>query len=102
LFRFLAKHIFQPLIVGVFVTLGDFVVKPFLSAMFNGFVQPGSIFFWNVFTGMRHMFTPVGDILRKVLEQFAMLFRSVRLFDITWVSGRENTHHLQPHVIQTV
>ncbi|XP_060608320.1 uncharacterized protein LOC132760355 isoform X2 [Ruditapes philippinarum] len=102
LFRFLAKHIFQPLIVGVFVTLGDFVIKPFLSAMFNGFVQPGSIFFWNVFTGMRHMFSPVGDILRKVLEQFAMLFRSVRLFDITWVSGRENTHHLQPHVIQTV
>ncbi|XP_053384276.1 uncharacterized protein LOC123536070 isoform X2 [Mercenaria mercenaria] len=100
--RFLAKHIFQPLIVGIFVTLGDFVVKPFLSAMFNGFVQPGSIFFWNVFVGMRHMFSPFGDILRKVLEQFAMLFRSIRLFDITWVSGRDTVPHLQPHVMQTV
>ncbi|XP_052801065.1 uncharacterized protein LOC128231863 [Mya arenaria] len=88
--RFLARHIFQPIIIGVFVTLGDFLMKPFLSAVFNGFVQPLSIFFWNVFTGMRHMFNPIGEILRKVFEQLAMLFSSIRLFEITWVSDKNS------------
>lgn len=102
LFRFLARHLFQPLIIGIFVTMGDFVVKPFLSAVFNGFVQPGSIFLWNVFTGLRHMFSPFGLILQRVFEQFAMLFRSIRLFEITWVSRGDNSAHMQPHVIRTV
>lgn len=102
LFKFLARHIFQPLIVGIFVTFGDFVMKPLLSAIFNGFVQPGSIFFWNVFTGMRHMFSPISEILRRVLEQFAMLFRAIRLCDVTLVSGRDNLPQPLPHMVQTV
>lgn len=84
LFRYVAKHIFQPIVHGIFATIGDFVFKPFLSALFNGFMQPFSIFLWNVFTGMRHVFRPIGEILERVFEQFAMLFRSIRLFEINW------------------
>ena len=83
----MAKHIFQPIVHGIFATVGDFIFKPFLSALFNGFLQPLSIFFWNVFTGMRHMFRPIGEILERVFQQFAILFRSIRLFEITWITG---------------
>ena len=86
LFRYVAKHIFQPIVHGIFATVGDFVFKPFLNALFNGFLQPFSIFLWNVFTGLRHMFRPVGEILERVFLQLAMLFRSIRLFEINWNS----------------
>ncbi|XP_052229596.1 uncharacterized protein LOC127843811 [Dreissena polymorpha] len=102
LFRFLAKHIFQPLIVGIFVTLGDYVVKPFLSAVFNGFMQPTSIFCWNVFTGMRHMFNPIGEILRRIFEQMAMLFRSIRLFELTWVTERPTLRQATDRFVENV
>ena len=88
LFRYIAKHILQPIIHGIFATVGDFVFKPLLSALFNGFLQPLSIFFWNVFTGMRHMFRPIGEILERVFQQFAMLFRSIRLCDLHWHAGQ--------------
>ena len=87
LFRYLAKHIFQPIVHGIFAAVGDFVFKPLLSALFNGFMQPLSIFLWNVFTGLRHMFRPVGEILERVFVQFAMLFRSIRLFEINWTAA---------------
>jgi len=91
LFKFLAKHIFQPLVIAIFMSFGDYVIKPLLSVFFNGFVQPVSIFMWNVFTGMRHMFNPIGEILRRVFEQVAMLFRSIRLFEVTYVSRGNET-----------
>ena len=100
--RFLAKHIFQPIIIGVFVTLGDFVMKPFLSAVFNGFMQPLSIFFWNTFTGLRHMFSPVGEILHRMLAQVAMLCRSIRLFEVHWVSRDASQTRLNQSGLQSV
>lgn len=93
LFRFVARHIFLPLILGIFVTLGDSLIKPLLSALFNGFIQPFNIFLWNVFTGMKHMFSPIGEIMHNILQHISMLLRSVRLFDITWVSGRDSPSH---------
>lgn len=100
LFKFLAKHIFQPLVIAVVMYFGDYVIKPLLSVLFNGFLQPFSIFWWNVFTGMRHMFNPIGEILRRIFEQLAMLFRSIRLFEVTYVSGRQDG--IQEGRIQTV
>ena len=86
LFRYTARHIFQPIVHGVFTAIGDFVLKPLLSALFNGFMQPISIFLWNVFTGLRHMFRPVGEILERIFAQIAMLCRSIRLFEINWTT----------------
>lgn len=91
LLKFLAKHIFQPLVIAIFMSFGDYVIKPLLSVFFNGMVQPVSIFMWNVFSGMRHMFNPIGEILRRVFEQLAMLLRSVRLFEVTYVYSDRDT-----------
>ncbi|KAL3842673.1 hypothetical protein ACJMK2_020662 [Sinanodonta woodiana] len=99
LFRFLAHHIIQPIVVGIFLNLGDYLVKPLLSTLFNGFVQPCSTFWWNVFSGMKHMFGPIGEILNRVFTQFAMLFRSIRFFEIHWNTGHPQQYH---PIVQTV
>ncbi|XP_069133762.1 uncharacterized protein [Argopecten irradians] len=88
LLKYIIKYIIQPLIVGVFGTLGDYVAKPFLSLAFNGFVHPFGVFMWNCFMTLRHMFSPIAEILRKVFVQLAMLCRSIRCVEIHWKTNR--------------
>ncbi|KAK3097559.1 hypothetical protein FSP39_010794 [Pinctada imbricata] len=87
LLKYVIRGIIQPIVVGVFQTLGDYIMKPILSILFNGFIQPTSIFLWNCFMTLKHMFTPIGEILRKILREFATCCRSVRLVEINWKVG---------------
>lgn len=89
LLNFVLKHILQPLIIGVFGTLGEFFCKPLLSICFNGFVQPLGIFFWNAAVSFRHMFGPIGDILRRILKEFAMCCTSFKPIQIHYKTGSQ-------------
>ncbi|XP_033751740.1 uncharacterized protein LOC117335690 [Pecten maximus] len=88
LLKYIIKYILQPLIVGVFGTLGDYIAKPLFSLAFNGFVHPFGVFMWNCFMTLRHMFSPIAEILRKVFIQLAMLCRSIRCVEIHWKTNR--------------
>lgn len=89
LLNFVLKHILQPLIVGILGTLGEFFCKPLLSILFNGFVQPFGIFLWNAAVSFRHMFGPIGDILRRILKEFAMCCRSIKPIQIHYKTGTQ-------------
>ncbi|OWF46763.1 uncharacterized protein LOC110455234 [Mizuhopecten yessoensis] len=88
LMKYIIKYIIQPLIVGVFGTMGDYIAKPVFSLAFNGFVHPFGVFMWNCFMTLRHMFSPISEILRKVFIQLAMLCRSIRCVEIHWKTNR--------------
>lgn len=90
LVKYLIKYIFGPIVVGILETVGDFVVKPTLTLVFNGIIQPLGVFLWNVFVALRHMFGPVGDILKKLFTPLAMLCRSIRCVEIHWKTGHEH------------
>ena len=93
--KFILKHILQPLLVGIVGTLGEFFCKPFLSIFFNGFVQPFGIFMWNVAVSFRHMFGPIGDILRRILKEFATCCRSFRLVEIHWKTNQGQNYEIE-------
>ncbi|XP_060074504.1 uncharacterized protein LOC132554214 [Ylistrum balloti] len=88
LLKYIIKYIIQPLIVGVFGTVGDYVAKPLFTLAFNGFVHPFGVFMWNCFMTLRHMFSPISEILKKVFVQLAMLCRSIRCVEIHWKTNR--------------
>ncbi|XP_055997283.1 uncharacterized protein LOC130047078 [Ostrea edulis] len=87
LFKYIIKYVFQPIFVGIFVTAGDYIVKPVLSVLFNGCMQPTGVFFWNCCVTTKLVCTPMIEILRKILEQFAMCCRFVRCVEIYWKTG---------------
>lgn len=88
--KFVLKHVVKPLMVGMIETLGEFFCKPCLSIFFNGFVQPFGIFLWNAAVSIRHMFGPIGDILRRILTECAMCCRYVRCVEIHWKTGHQS------------
>ena len=84
LFEFVIHWIVLRLVMGILSVMGDHVVKPILTTLFNGFIQPGLIFLWNIFSGLRNMVQPVLDISREFTLQIATVLRAFRLVEMNW------------------
>ncbi|XP_076115275.1 uncharacterized protein LOC143083034 [Mytilus galloprovincialis] len=93
--NYVLKYVLQPLVVGVLGTIGEFFFKPLLSIFFNGFVQPFGIFLWNAAVSFRHMFGPLGDILRRILKEVSMCCKSFKPIEIHWKTGHGTKTDIQ-------
>ncbi|XP_071956398.1 uncharacterized protein [Antedon mediterranea] len=94
--RFLAYNILQTLIVGVFTVLGDYLLKPILTGLFNSILQPISTFVYNVAVATRTVMVPVGDTLKIIFTPLIMLVKAFRLFEVNLRSNKpENIHQIE-------
>ncbi|XP_013382588.1 uncharacterized protein LOC106153267 [Lingula anatina] len=93
LYRFVMRHILHPILVGILVVTGDYLIKPVLSAIFNGILQPVSIFLYNLFVALRTGLNPLIDIINGFARQVAVILGAFRLVVVN------NTHnHYERHV----
>ena len=89
--RFFTFNIIGSLLVGLLTGLGEYFLKPFSTALFNGLCQPIAIFFYNVGVATRTATNPFMDILRNFLGQLSVLVRSFRLVEINWKNGHQSS-----------
>ncbi|XP_058804504.1 uncharacterized protein LOC131671797 [Phymastichus coffea] len=80
--RFLLFSIIRPLIIGTIQLVADYFVKPLLSIMFNGLIQPILILFYNIATSIRDCCEPIAAALGFFIKEFAVLFTSCRLVEV--------------------
>lgn len=83
-YRFLLYSLVNTLLVGILHMTSDYLLKPILTALFNGFVQPPIIFCFNVLSSVRDVLEPVADTLNNFMKPLATVGRSVRLVDTTY------------------
>ena len=102
MFKYIIKYVFQPIFIGIFITAGDYVMKPVLSVLFNGFMQPTGVFCWNCCTTTKVVCSPIIEILRKILLQFAMCCQSVRCVQIFWKTGEPGPKTVEDEGIKHV
>ena len=72
------------LLTGILYTIGDHLMKPLLSAIFNNFVQPPFVFALNVFTILGNVLKPILALTREILSQVTIPLRACRLFVFNW------------------
>lgn len=89
--KFVCRHIFQRLLVGLISVVCDYAFKPFLAVVFNGMLQPVLVFTWNVIVSIRRVSEPLIDILRNLFQQVAMLFQAIRL--VEWNTCPDPSKH---------
>lgn len=102
MFKYIIKYVFQPIFIGIFITTGDYVMKPVLSVLFNGFMHPTGVFCWNCCVTTKVVCNPIVEILRKILLQFAMCCRSVRCAQIFWKTGEHGPRTIEEEEIKHV
>lgn len=81
-YRFILYAIIRPLIIGFFQMTSDYLLKPIITIIFNGVIQPPLILFYNIFSSISDMFEPIGKTIGHLLKPFADLFRSIHLVDV--------------------
>ncbi|XP_023247959.1 uncharacterized protein LOC106647079 [Copidosoma floridanum] len=82
----------RPLTVGVIQLMADYFIKPVLSIVFNGLIQPVLILFYNIATSLRDCCEPLAAALGFFIKEVALLFKSCRLIEITRNYGRNDAN----------
>ncbi|KAG8225807.1 hypothetical protein J437_LFUL005614 [Ladona fulva] len=82
LIRFLLHSLLRPLTVGIIQLISDYLLKPLLTIVFNGVLQPCLILLYNIATSFRDVCEPLAQALGFWMTNFAILFQSIRLIDI--------------------
>ncbi|XP_017098175.2 uncharacterized protein [Drosophila bipectinata] len=83
-YRFVLYCLVNSLIVGLLHMTSDYMVKPFLTVVFNGFVQPPLIFVYNILCSVRDILEPVAQTLDHFMQPLATVGRSFRLVDVNY------------------
>lgn len=81
-FRFVMYGIVRPLLIGTMQIVGDYLLKPLLAIVFNGFVQPPLILVLNIFVSVRDICKPIAETLQMFCQPFSDCLRSIRLVEI--------------------
>ncbi|XP_001353015.1 uncharacterized protein [Drosophila pseudoobscura] len=81
-YRFVLYSLVNTLIVGLLHLTSDYLLKPVLTTLFNGFLQPPLIFVYNILCSMRDITEPLGDGLGHFLKPLATVCGSIRLIDV--------------------
>ncbi|GLV35161.1 uncharacterized protein CBL_01691 [Carabus blaptoides fortunei] len=82
LIRFLLQALIRPLTVGLVQLFADYFLKPCLTVLFNGLVQPPMIFLYNVATSVRDVCEPIATGIGYFLREIAVLFKAIRLVQV--------------------
>jgi hypothetical protein len=94
---FLFLDVFYRFLVPVIVVFGDFVVKPLLTAVFNGLVRPALSLVWNALHRASQAVSPLVCLLRSICQAIAVALASFRLVHVhygdsgSWHSTRPVT-----------
>ncbi|XP_069677976.1 uncharacterized protein [Periplaneta americana] len=82
LLRFLLYSILRPLTVGIIQIFSDYFIKPLLSILFNGVIQPILILLYNIATSFRDFCEPIAQAIGYFLREAAIVFRAIRLVEV--------------------
>lgn len=72
----------RAVIVGIFQTTSDYFVKPLLSTIFNGFLQPIFTLVQNIFQSIFDMLNPVTRLMAALVSPFSDCVKNLRLFEV--------------------
>ncbi|BFF97346.1 uncharacterized protein DMAD_05780 [Drosophila madeirensis] len=81
-YRFVLYSLVNTLLVGLLHLTSDYVLKPVLTTLFNGFLQPPLILVYNILCSLRDITEPLGDALGHFLNPLATVCGSLRLVDV--------------------
>lgn len=70
------------IIVGLLRTTSDYFVKPILSIIFNGLLQPVFLFAQNIFQSIRNMVGPLAEIMVDAVKPFTECLRAFRFVEV--------------------
>lgn len=90
-FRFILYGIFRAIIVGFVQMTSDYFVKPILTALFNGAIQPVMLLLQNIFQSLWNTLEPLAQMLFGFLKPFIECLKAIRIVDIHINSERENS-----------
>lgn len=93
-YRFVLYSLVNTLIVGLLHMTSDYMIKPALTVIFNGFLQPPMIFLYNVMCSMRDILEPMADTINNFVKPLAILMGSLRLVNVNY----RNVRHLAKDV----
>jgi len=62
----------------------DYMLKPFLTMLFNGFLQPPLIFLYNILCSVRDILEPVANTLNNFMKPLATVGSSLRMVDVNY------------------
>lgn len=93
-YRFVLYSLVNTLIVGLLHMTSDYMIKPALTVIFNGFLQPPMIFLYNVMCSMRDILEPLADTINNFVKPLAILTGSLRLVNVNY----RNVRHLAKDV----
>ncbi|RUS74215.1 hypothetical protein EGW08_018021 [Elysia chlorotica] len=82
LLRFLLNSVVRILVLDTIAALGDQLLKPFLTVMFNSVLQPLFALAWNVFNSAFQALDPLVRLTGVIMSQVAMVLAAFRLFVI--------------------
>ncbi|KAG5678641.1 hypothetical protein PVAND_008297 [Polypedilum vanderplanki] len=82
LYRFILYSILQSIIVGFFQMTSDYLLKPILTALFNGLFQPFLLLFQNIFHSLWCTLEPLSQMLLGFCIPLIECLRAIRLVDI--------------------
>ncbi|KAH8240086.1 hypothetical protein KR032_011151 [Drosophila birchii] len=83
-YRFVLFSLVNTLIVGLLHMTSDYLVKPLLTMLFNGYLQPPLIFLYNVLCSIRDILEPVAETINNFMKPLATVGKSVRLADVNY------------------
>ncbi|XP_059170700.1 uncharacterized protein LOC131952164 isoform X2 [Physella acuta] len=99
LILFLVHHILRPLILDSTRAIGDFLLKPFLTLIFNVILQPFFALMWNTLNALAQAFEPIIRLLGALLTQVAIVVRAFRLFVIHWNSAPPSSYRHEMEMV---
>ncbi|XP_065362271.1 uncharacterized protein LOC135955834 [Calliphora vicina] len=84
LYRFVLYSLVNIFVVEFLHMTSDYLVKPLLTVLFNGFLQPPLIFCFNILSSLRDILEPIADTLNNFMKPVATVGRSIRLIHATY------------------
>ncbi|XP_011180243.1 uncharacterized protein LOC105210795 [Zeugodacus cucurbitae] len=83
-YRFVLVSLINTLAVGFLHMTSDYLIKPILTVIFNGFLQPPFILVYNILTSVRDILAPIAETINNFMRPIATVGRSVRLVHVTY------------------
>ncbi|KAK3792223.1 hypothetical protein RRG08_035979 [Elysia crispata] len=95
LLRFLLSSVVRTLVLDTIVALGDYLLKPLLTVLFNSVLQPLFALVWNVFNSAFQALDPVLRLTGIIMSQVAMVLAAFRLFVINQNAPTVSSHDVK-------
>lgn len=83
-YRFVLYSLVNILLVEFLHMTSDYFVKPVLTVLFNGYLQPPLIFCFNILSSIRDISQPITDTINNFMKPLATVGRSLRLVHATY------------------